>query len=187
MPKAPHFGARAAARLGDNRAMRPACRCLPALVAAVLAGAAPAFGAEKTVYRCPGNPVLYTDALTPQEAKDKGCRTIEGTAITVVPSPRPQAAAPAPAAARPAEAKVDPAEQRARDSDARRILEAELRKDESTLAALRKEYNNGEPERQGDERNYQKYLERVAQLRDGIARKESDIAALKRELAKLPP
>ena len=172
--------------MSHNGAMRPERR-LSILVAAAFAGAAPAWAADKTVYRCPGNPVLYTDALTPQEAKDKGCRTIEGTAITVVPSPRPQGAAPAPSATRPPEAKVDPAEQRARDSDARRILEAELRKDEAALAALRKEYNNGEPERQGDERNYQKYLDRVAQMKDAIARKESDIAALKRELAKLPP
>ena len=51
---------------------------------------------------------------------------------------------------------------------------------------LRREFNNGEPERRGDERNYQRYLDRVADMRAGIARKEADIAALKRELAKLP-
>ena len=38
-----------------------------------------------------------------------------------------------------------------------------------------------QPERRGDERNYQKYLDRTADLKSGIARKESDIAALKRE------
>ncbi|MBN8493206.1 MAG: hypothetical protein J0M00_17500, partial [Burkholderiales bacterium] len=87
---------------------------------------------------------------------------------------------------RPPEARVDPAAQRARDTDSRRILEAELRREEERLAELRKEYNNGEPERQGSERNYQKYLDRVADLKSGIARKEGDIAAIKRELAKLP-
>ena len=51
---------------------------------------------------------------------------------------------------------------------------------------MQKEYNNGEPERLGDERNYQKYLDRVADLKAAIARKESDIAAIKRELSKLP-
>ncbi len=50
-----------------------------------------------------------------------------------------------------------------------------------------KEYNNGEPERHGDERNYQKYLDRVAEMKAAIARKESDVAAIRREIAKLPP
>lgn len=143
---------------------------------------------DKPVYRCPGNPVLYTDAMTPQEAKDKGCRVLESTAVTVIPSPKSRAAAPAPAAGpRPPEAQVNPADQRARDSDARRILEAELKKDEALLAQMQKDYNNGEPQRLGDERNYQKYLDRVAEMKAAIARKESDVAALKRELGKLPP
>ena len=172
----------------QNARMKLSCRWSAALAACAMACAAQAQGgADKPVYRCPGTPVLYTDALTAQEAKEKGCRTIEGTPITVVPSVRPRTATPVASGPRPPEAKVDPADQRARDSDARRILEAELRKDEAALAALRKDYNNGEPERQGDERNYQKYQDRVAQMRDAIARKESDIAALKRELAKLPP
>ncbi|HRI17278.1 MAG TPA: hypothetical protein PL196_02030 [Burkholderiaceae bacterium] len=171
--------------------MTPIRTLLPAVAACVLACAAQAQGmvqsGDKPVYRCPGTPVLYTDALTAQEAKDKGCRTIEGTAITVVPSVRPRTSTPVASGPRPAESKVDPAEQRARDSDARRILETELRKDESTLAQMLKDYNNGEPERLGDERNYQKYQDRVAQMKAAITRKESDIAALKRELAKLPP
>ena len=101
---------------------------------------------------------------------------------------RGRPAAPPPAATpRPPEARVDPGAQRARDSDSRRILEGELRREEERLAELKREYNNGEPERLGNERNYQKYLDRVADLKSGIARKESDIAAIKRELAKLPP
>ena len=84
------------------------------------------------------------------------------------------------------EMRVDPAQQRARDSDARRILDAELAKEEERLAALRKEFNNGEPERRGDERNFARYQERVAEMKSAMARKEADIAALKRELAKLP-
>ena len=151
-----------------------------------------------TVYRCPGPPVLYTDALTLAEARERGCRSIEGAPISVVQGPRPKpaagaASAPAgaptgaPPAARPAEAKVDPAAQRQRDSDARRILEAELAREEDKLAAARREYNNGEPERRGDERNYQKYLDRVAQLKASIARSESDVAAIKRELSKISP
>ena len=38
----------------------------------------------------------------------------------------------------------------------------------------------------GNERNYQTYLDRVAEMRANILRTESDIVALRRELAKLP-
>lgn len=175
--------------------MIPALRC--GLIAATVFGswAAQAQDGSKPVYRCPGPPVLYTDALTAQEARDRGCRTIDGAPLTVVQSRRP-ASAPSPSGApaapgaqapRPPEAKVDSAAQRARDSDARRILEQEMRREEEKLAELRKEFNNGEPERRGDERNFAKYQERVAEMRAAIQRKEADLAAIRRELAKLPP
>jgi len=143
-----------------------------------------AWAEEKTVYRCPGNPVLYTDTLSAKEAKEKGCKTLEGAPITVVQGARPSRAASG-ASVRPGDNRVDPADQRARDSDARRILEAELKKEEERLAEMQKEYNNGEPERRGDEKNYQKYIDRVAEMKAGILRKESDIAAIKRELLKV--
>jgi hypothetical protein len=142
------------------------------------------------VYRCPGPPVLYTDALSADEARERGCRSIEGAPITVIQAVRPRAASAAAAngsAPRASEARIDPTAQRQRDSDARRILEAELRREEDKLAVLKRDYNNGEPERRGEERNYQAYLDRVAQMKAAIQRSESDVAAIKRELAKLPP
>lgn len=174
------------------RSHRTTTRCVLSVAAVVTAVtvftaiALPAMAAaaeEKTVYRCPGNPVLYTDTLSAKEAKEKGCKTLEGTPITVVQGLRPAKAASG--AARSGDNKVDPNDQRARDSDARRILEAELKKEEDRLAELQKAYNNGEPERQGDEKNYQKYIDRVAEMKANILRKESDVAALRRELAKL--
>jgi hypothetical protein len=167
------------------RSHRTTTRCALAVAAVATLIALPARAAEeKTVYRCPGNPVLYTDTLSAKEAKDKGCKTLEGAPITVVQGLRPAKAASG-AAAKPGENRVDPNEQRARDSDARRILEAELKKEEDQLADMQKAYNNGEPERQGDEKNYQKYIDRVAEMKANILRKESDVAALRRELAKL--
>ena len=143
--------------------------------------------ASSAVYRCPGNPVLYTDAISAKEARDKGCRLLEGSPITVIQGPRPRVAVPAASgSAGPAGSRVDPAEQRARDNDARRILEAELKREEERLAAMKTEYNNGEPERQGNEKNFQKYADRIADMKAAIARKESDLAAIKRELAKQP-
>ncbi len=50
---------------------------------------------------------------------------------------------------------------------------------------MRAVFNNGEPERQGNERNYAKYQERVAQMRDDISRTERNIEALRREIANI--
>jgi len=169
-----------------QRLLLTACAALAALLAPL-----PGAAQVGPVYRCPGPPVLYTDALSPDEARDRGCRTIEGAPITIVQTAKPRAqanAASAPASAgRTGDPKVEPSAQRQRDSDARRILEAELRREEERLVGLKRDYANGEPERRGDERNFQKYLDRVADMKAGITRTESDIAALKRELAKLPP
>ena len=168
---------------------KPTAACVARLCALALLplAAGLASAQDKTVYRCPGPPVLYTDAMTPQEAKDKNCRAIEGTPVTVMPATRPRAASAAVSSpgAKPGDARVDPAEQRARDSDARRILGDELRREEERLVAMKREFNNGEPERRGDERNFAKYQERVADMRSALQRKESDIAALRRELDKL--
>jgi hypothetical protein len=167
--------------------MRPSIRlvALFTVIAATAPWAVQAQPAGGTVYRCPGN--LYTSELTAKQAEERGCRTIEGAPVTVVQGQRPRSGNPVPASGpRPADSKVDPAAQRARDNDSRRILEAELKKEEDQLAQLRKDYNNGEPARQGDEKNYQKYLDRAAELKAAIARKESDVAALRREIGKLP-
>lgn len=171
-------------------------RCGAVWLAVAACGAVPvaqaqtqgaASGGAGPVYRCEGPPVLYTDALSPKEAKERGCRVLEGAPITVIQGPaRARATSPAPSGPRSADTRVDPGEQRARDSDARRILDAELKREQDRLQALRQEYNNGSPERRGDEANYQKYLDRVATLKADIERKENDIAAIKRELAKLP-
>ena len=82
---------------------------------------------------------------------------------------------------------MDAQNQQARDSDARAILEAELRKAESRQSGLMTEYNNGSPQRTALElRNPQGYPERVAKLKADIARQESDVAGIKRELDRLP-
>ena len=81
--------------------------------------------------------------------------------------------------------RVDGVEQRARDLDRRQILQDELRSEEQRLAAQRQELNEGQPERQGNERNYAKYQERVAQLKDNLSRTQQNVEALKREIANI--
>jgi hypothetical protein len=159
---------------------------------AVLAGAAgaaaatsPADTVDSTVlYRCPGND--YRNTITAREAEKMGCRKVEGAPVTVIQSTRPRTG-PATTATAASGVKVDPVAQRQRDSDARRILENELKSEEAKLAAMEKEFNGGQPDRLGDEKNYQKYLDRVADMRSAIERKQIDIAALRREIQKLPP
>ncbi len=90
-----------------------------------------------------------------------------------------------PAVAPPNFPRVDTSEQKARDADRRAILTDELNTENRKLADLRKEFNNGEPERRADERNAAKYQERVAGLKDSIARAENNVEMLKRELANL--
>lgn len=141
--------------------------------------------AQEKVWRC-GNE--YTNNAA--EAQKRGCKVMEGGNVTVVQGARPIATAPSAGAVRaPAGSpRVDSSDQRARDGEARSVLEAELRKAEARQAELLKDYNNGEPEKQGSEsRNYQKYLDRVAEMKAEIARNESDIAGIRREIGRLPP
>ena len=156
-------------------------------LACAAASAVAAVAADASVmYRCPGND--YKNTISAKEAEKLGCRKIEGAPVTIMQmtKPRPGNAVPA-ASAGSGVARIDPAAQRARDSDARRILEDELRTEEERLAAMQKDFNNGQPDRQGDEKNYQKYLDRVNEMKASIVRKQSDVAALRREIQKLPP
>lgn len=156
-------------------------RSVRRLLPALLLGGVCAVQAQDTVYRC-GNE--YTN--DPTVAKQRGCVPLQGGNITIIEGTKPQAA-PARNAAAPASApRVDPAAQRQREADARATLEAELRKAEERLNEARKAYNNGEPEKQGIEsRNYQRYLDRVAELKDAVTRAENDVAGIRRELQRI--
>jgi hypothetical protein len=153
--------------------------------------------AQTTVYKC-------VDAQGRVEFTDtgkKGCKALDLPGYIPAPPERrgpPPAlragggaagsSSPAPAAATPSPAnfpRVDSSQQRARDDDRRGILTDELRAEEKKLADLRQVFNNGEPERHGNERNYAKYQERVAQMRDDISRTERNIEALRREIANI--
>ncbi|WP_116346077.1 DUF4124 domain-containing protein [Cupriavidus taiwanensis] len=120
----------------------------------------------------------------------KGCKKLNLPEVVTVPGGR--VAAPSRSAGSSAATtgstsfpRVDSATQRSRDSERRTVLTQELQAEEAKLQALRAEYNNGQPERQGNERNYQKYLDRTAALRDDIARSEANAVSLRRELGNL--
>lgn len=174
--------------------LRPA-GIMAALVLAAGLASHPAARAQSTVYKCvdKSGRVEFTDI------NKTGCKALDLPGY--IPAP-PQAARPNPApaatmrqgAGRPPAAssatpanfpRVDTSTQRARDDDRRGILNEELRAEEKKLADLKQVFNNGEPERQGNEKNYAKYQERVANMRDDIARAEKNVEALKREIANI--
>ena len=154
---------------------------IPLAALAIVADAA----AQTRIYRC-GN--TYTN--NPTEAQAKGCKPLETGNVTVVEGTKVNATSTVRVATAPqsgAGQRIDADGQRARDADARAILESELKKAEARQAELLREYNKGEPEMLGPEhRNHQKYLDRVAELKASIARNENDIAGIRRELGRMP-
>lgn len=152
-----------------------------------LLAAASVSHAQTRIFRC-GN--AYTNNAA--EAQAKGCKVVEGGNVTVVEGTRVNGNAAvrvttAAPGGQPSQ-RVDSGDQKARDADARLILEAELKKAETRHAELLREFNNGEPEKLGPEtRNHQKYLDRVAELKASIARNESDLAGIRRELGRAGP
>ena len=135
------------------------------------------------MYKCDDN--SYTNV--PADMVGKKCKPVQGGNVSVdiktKQSSSGQSSSTSTSAAPNKSRNVENTEQRARDSDARGILATELKKSEAKLADLLKEYNNGEPEKLGPEtRNHQKYLDRIAELKASIARLNSDVEGIKREL-----
>ena len=160
--------------------------------AALLLGAPPA--AAQQIYRCVSGAGISEYINNTKDAQARSCKPMTGGNVTVVQGtansafstvrPAPRTSSPlSPAPQRP----EGGSEQRARDSDSRSILAAELKKSEVRLADLQKEFKDGEPDKQGIEgRNYQRYLDRVAELKENISRSQADVAGIRREIARLP-
>lgn len=137
------------------------------------------------VYVCTDD---YGNKTYQNMAGGKNCKRVDLPNVTTIPAPKVKAGASSGSSSASSPSgfpKVDPTTQKSRDTERRRILEQELAGEEQKLANLRQEYNNGEPERRGDERNYQRYLDRVSQLREDISRTENNVSSLKRELGNL--
>ena len=94
------------------------------------------------------------------------------------------AAAPSPASAA-GFPRVDPGQQKARDDDRKRILEQELATEQKALDQARRELSEQEAIRGGDERNYQKVLDRLQPFKDRVALHERNIEAIKKEMSHL--
>ena len=116
-----------------------------------------------------------------EETRGKKC-TVVVREISVVPAV-PAARAAKPSASPAGFPKVDPATQRSRDEARRKILEEELSGEEKALAQAKAELTRQESIRTGDERNYQRVLDRLQKYKDEVERHDKNVSALKRELS----
>ncbi|MDR2789197.1 MAG: DUF4124 domain-containing protein, partial [Candidatus Accumulibacter sp.] len=110
------------------------------------------------------------------------CAALDLGPMTSVPAAsRPPARATSPAGF----PKVGESDQKERDNDRRRILENELQAERQNLEQARKELAEQEGIRNGDERNYQRVLDRLEPYKNRMALHERNIEAIENELAKL--
>lgn len=139
--------------------------------------------ASAEVFKCVDQDghVTYTN----DKSRARDCKVLSSD-MPVSSVPGPVAAPPAKPAAGGNFPSVSGDQQKARDNDRRRILEAELETEMKNLEAARKALSEGEAVRLGDERNYQKYLDRIQGLKDNVALHERNVDALRKEISKLP-
>ena len=135
---------------------------------------------QAQIYEC-------TDAggnkrFTNVKAEAKGCKLLDVGPVNTVPAPKPQGkAGPGPASF----PKVDAETQKQRDGDRRRILEQELGNEQKQLAAAQKELADQQAVRNGNERNYQRVLDRLEPYQKKVKQHQDNIENLKKELANL--
>ena len=117
---------------------------------------------------------------------DKNCKRLSFDPIPAASPASPAAARPAARTPTPASfPKVEENAQKARDNDRRRILESELEAEQKNLAQAKKELADQEAVRSGDERNYQKVLDRLQPFKDKVALHERNIEAVQKEISRL--
>jgi hypothetical protein len=114
------------------------------------------------------------------KSESKGCRLLHVVVPNTVPGTRP----PTKAFESPKNfPRVDGDTQRSRDAERRRILEQELANEQKLLDEARKELAEQESQRLGNERNYQRMLDRLEPYKKKVKLHEDNVANLRRELA----
>jgi hypothetical protein len=151
-----------------------------------LALLAPSF-AHAEIYKCvdADGRTTYTNDRTAA----KGCKQLQqDQPVSSMPAPqRAPAAAPSGSSSTSPSSfpRVTPDTQRARDDTRRKVLEQELASEEGALAEAQKQLAEQEAVRLGDERNYQKVLDRLQPFKDKVELHQRNIEALRREMSNL--
>lgn len=154
-----------------------------------LALLAPAF-AHAEIYKCVDADGRTT--YTNDRSAAKGCKQLpQDQAVSSMPAP-PRAPAAAPSGSSGSSStspssfpRVTPDAQRARDDSRRQVLEQELANEENALAEAQKQLAEQEAIRLGDERNYQRVLDRLQPFKDKVELHQRNLEALRREISNL--
>lgn len=80
---------------------------------------------------------------------------------------------------------VDANTQAGRDQGRRQILESELANERKALADAQKALSDGQQTRQGNEKNYAKYQERIGQLQNAVTDRQKNVQAIQNEINRL--
>ncbi len=155
-------------------------RIFPTVLSLILIVAAPA---QASVYKCvdSSGSVTYTNDST----FARGCKELsEDQPVSSIPAP-PRAPASQPRTTPNDFPRVAPEAQRARDDTRRQVLEKELLAEETALAEARKALAEQEAIRLGNERNYQKVLDRLQPYKDKVELHQRNVDALKKEIGSL--
>ena len=154
---------------------------LPRLcISGMLLAATPMVYAD-VMYQCVDAQGHKTFSNVKISAPGMKCSSMDLGPATTVPPTRPATKAPSPASF----PKVGENDQKARDTDRRRILENELAAEQQNLELAKKELAAQEAVRGGDERNYQRVLDRLEPFKNKVALHERNIEAIQKELDKL--
>lgn len=113
-----------------------------------------------------------------EDTSGKDCRIVQQTRVQVVPAPKPKAA-PGSFPREDSQARASARERQ------REILEKELQREETLLTDARKELEEQESVRYGDERNYARVLERLQKYKDAVELHQKNVESLRRELTNL--
>jgi septal ring factor EnvC (AmiA/AmiB activator) len=133
-----------------------------------------ASSAPAQVYKCTdaNGKISYTNESTPS----RNCKSLTNEQpVSTIPMRATAASFP----------KVSSDAQRERDSARRQVLENELSSEQSALEEARKALAGQESVRNGNEKNYQKVLDRLQPFKEDVERRERNIEALNKEISGL--
>ena len=136
--------------------------------------------AQSSTYRCVDVNGRSTYTNIKEETVGKKC-TVVSREVSVVPADR--ITPPSPAAGKAPAQPVATAASRA--SDRRKILEEEFNGEQKRLTEARQKLAEQQAIRTGDEKNYQRVLDRLKPFTETVEQHEKNVEQLRRELSSI--